>query len=143
MILGWETLDTQQLLVYWSALEKVEMDTQSALAMIEWELHQRMEADGATAIAHDTLDARLVRTAPTYDYGRLRGLAELVPPEVLAQAFTPEHEAIAIVPDKWDARVFKTWKKYGATVAAVIENATIPGAARLVIKRKEVPVQSV
>ena len=103
---------------------------------IELKLRQRMEAEGATAIAHPTLTCELKAPTPTYDYGKLHGLAELVPPDVLATGYTPPHEETVTVPERWDARVFKTWAKYGAGVARVINDAAIPGTPRLVIKSK-------
>ena len=104
---------------------------------LEFQIRLNMETDGATAIAHPTLTCELKAPSPTYDYGKLLGLAEFLPSDVLATGYIPMHFETVTVPDRWDARVFKTWVKYGAAVAQVIESARIPGTPRLVIKSKK------
>ena len=130
-------MDNDSLLNLHQQILMNEARTRKSRERIEFILRQRMEADGASSIAHETLTCELVYPSPTYDYGKLRALAELVPPHVLAEAFWPEHEEVLIVPDKWDARVFKTWAKYGHAVQEVISAAAIPGTPRLRIKPKE------
>ena len=130
-------MDNNELLIMHRDIAMVESSYRKNRERIESILRQRMEADGARSIAHETLTCELVYPSPTYDYSKLRGLAELVPPHVFAEAFWPEHEEVLIVPDKWDARVFKTWAKYGHAVQEVIAAAAIPGTPRLRIKPKE------
>ena len=129
-------LDNYDLLSIWIELEGHKRNATLHIDRIEFELKRRMEADGATAIAHPTLEVKLISPSPTYDQGKLRGLAELVPPEILATGFTPAHPETIIVPDKWNAVKFKTWVKYGDAVTKVISDAAIPGTPRVRIKRK-------
>ena len=86
-------------------------------------------------MSFDILD--ILALAETYDNGKLAALRELLPPEEIARAYTPAHEETRQVPESWDARVFRSWGKYGKDVAAIIERATIPGAPRLSIKAKK------
>ena len=132
-------LDNNQLLLTWELNNKMAAICTSWTARIEFELKLRMEADGATAIAHPLLTCELKTPSPTYDTGKLRGLAELVPPEILATGFTPAHPETIMVPDKWNATKFKAWVKYGDAVAQVISDAAIPGTPRVRITRKEAP----
>ena len=106
--------------------------------VIEQELFARMTENNATVIDHVTHEATLVRT-PQVDRSKLYPLAEIVPPEVLAKGFTPQHEetTTTIVPDKWNMQQVKTWKKYGKEAQEIIDNATTLGPPRLVIKAKK------
>ena len=139
----WEAYDTQLLLAYWSAIEQVEADYRSTRARIEFTLTQRMKRDGATAIAHETLDVKLQMPSPNYDHGKLRSVAELVPPDEWAKGFTPAHWSEPVwVEDKFNLIKIKPLAKYGDAVAKVISDAAIPGTPRLVIKRKPDSEQS-
>ena len=130
------SLDNQQLLDKWEVINAGFQYYKEIRDRLELELRQRMEAEGATAIAHPDLLCELQYPSPTYDYGKLRGLAELVPPEELAKGFTPAHEETRVVPDKWNMVKIKPLAKYGAAVAEIIEGAAIPRTPRLVIKLK-------
>ena len=129
-------LDNNQLLLKWDIVDRTAASFMVWKDRIEFELKRRMEGDGATAIAHPLLTCELKTPSPTYDTGKLRGLAELVPLDVLATGFTPAHEEVVMVPDKWNATKFKTWVKYGDAVTKVISDAAIPGTARVRITRK-------
>lgn len=131
------SMDTQHLLNRWEAEMGVENIARERRQRIEFELVQRMQADGATAIPHDSLVCELKAPSPSYDLGKLNGLRELLPDNVILTALTPAHTEIVQVPDRWDARVFKGWGKYGEAVAQVIKAALIPGPPRLQISRKE------
>lgn len=133
------TWDTQTLLESWAMVEETEARQRHFRQRIEFELKRRMEADGATAIPHETLDVALKQDSPTYDWGIMRGLAKLVPPEELAKGFKPAHWGEPVwIEDKWNMTRIKPLAKYGDAVKQVIEAATIPGPARLSIRRKEV-----
>ena len=75
--------------------------------------------------------------SPKYDYGVLRAIAELVPPDEWAKGFTPGHDETVWVEDKYNLTHIKPLVKYGAAVAQVIADAAIPGTPRLVIVRKK------
>lgn len=133
-----EKYDSHQLLDIWAIVESKEAEQRQQRERIEFILRQRMEADGATAIPHPDLTCELKSPSPTYDLGKLRALAELVPPEEMAAGFTPAHWSDPVwVEDKYNMTRIKTLVKYGDAVAHVINAAVIPGPARLSIKRRE------
>ena len=134
-----QSLDNQELLDKWIGAEIALKFWAEERDRIELELRQRMEAEGATALIHPRLFCELRYPSPTYDFGKLRGLAELVPLEELAKGFTPAHWGEPIwVEDKWNMTKIKPLAKYGAAVGEIIAGAAIPGTPRLVIKEKEV-----
>lgn len=106
---------------------------------LEFELQKRLEARGAKELAHPELEVKLDIPSPTYDYGKLRRLAELVPPDVLLTGYSPEHQEtqVVMVKEKWNMVKVKPWVKYGNEVAEVIEGAKMPGGpARLKIRSR-------
>lgn len=134
---NWQHLDNQALLDLWLSFKVTEDSYREDRERLEFELTQRMQVDDATAIPHETLDVKLVTPSPTYDVGRLRAIAELVPPEEWAKGFTAAHWGEPVwVEDKYNLTKIKPLAKYGAAVAQVIADAAIPGPVRLVIKRK-------
>lgn len=113
--------------------------TQEALTReryeIEQELMRRMAADGATILDHPRYDVTLTAKIE-YDRGKLHPLRELVPPEVVAKGYTPEHEETVVVPERWNMTKVKTWAKYGKAAQEIIEAAAFKSAPRLSIKAK-------
>lgn len=103
-------------------------------------LLRRLEGRGAKELHHPELDIKLDTPSPSYDYGKLRKLGELVPPDVLLTGFTPEHQEtqVVTVKEKWNAVKFKTWTKYGKEIQEVIDGARMEsGPARLKISAKK------
>lgn len=104
-------------------------------------LQQRLEARGATELPHPGLVVKLEYPSPSYDVGKLAALREHLPEELLieSKAWTPEHLETNLVPERYDARVFRTFgKKYGDAVAQIIESAKLPGGpARLRVTEKK------
>ena len=99
-------------------------------------LQARLEARDATVLQHPTLDVVLAEGSPTWDYTRLRQLKELVAPEELAAGFTPEHEAVVLVPEKWNMTRVWPLRKLGGDVKGIIEASRIPGRRRLKVTGK-------
>ena len=132
--------DTKDLLDLWDGIEHQEATHRENRQRVEVELRRRMKAEGATAIPHERLTCELKAGSPDYDYGKLNRLRELLRDDVIQTAWTPAH--LEMVPDRWDARTFKTWGKYGNDVARVIEEATIPATPVLRIGRKELPAKT-
>lgn len=117
---------------------KAEAEIRDTRQHRERELQHRLEARGALELPHPDLVVKLEYPSPIYDVSRLRGLAELLPSEVIDLASTPEHLETVLVREKWDARVFRTWgSKYGDAVSQVIEGAKMPsGPGRLRVTEK-------
>jgi hypothetical protein len=102
----------------------------------EMELTRRLQERGATRLDHPTLEVQLVTPSPTYDWNTLRRLAAVVPPEELAKGFTPAHQEVVMIPDKWNLTKIKPLIKYGNAVVEIINAAMIPGTPRLKITAK-------
>ena len=97
-----------------------------------------MEEREAIEIFHPTLSVKLESRHTGYDLSRIQALKELLPPDVIAEAYVPAHEETITVLDKWDARKLLGWpKRFGKKVAEVLEQAELPRSVRLVIKPKE------
>jgi len=103
---------------------------------LTFEAERRMLERRATAIDHPTIECKLEHK-PTYDYGLLVALKEEVSDEILFTGYTPAHEEIITVPEKWDMRVVKTWRKYGSNIGAILDMAIIFGQPKVVVKEKK------
>ena len=127
---GYEDYDDIHLatvIIQWRDKETAARESRQRL---EHELQRRLEARGAMELPHPDLVVKLEYPSPVYDVGKLAALREHLPEDLLLEtkAWTPEHLETNLVPEKYDARVFRTWgKKYGDEVGAVIEGAKLPG----------------
>lgn len=131
-----EALDSPTLVREWAALqERLEAD-RDAQQRIEYVLIKRMEADGATALAHDEFDVKLGYGTGQWDPARLAALREIVPQSAIDEAFVPEHDETIHVSPKWDMRKAARFGKYGKEAQEVLDRAKLPGAPRLSIKRR-------
>ena len=122
------SLEDRDLLDLWASVESEEAKLKDYRQRIEYELLKRLEARDAAEIFHPMIECKINVPSPSYDNGKLRSLCEMLDPEVIETAYTPQHEEKIVVEDKWDARIFKGWgRKYGADVGEVIQNATLSG----------------
>ena len=133
----YDGLDNDALIDLIARDRRVEAVAQESADRAEYALLTRMQADGATAIAHPKYEVELRRAQPTYDTGRLAALRELIPPDEVALGYTPEHEEVVVVAEKYDMRIVKGWTRFGQAVRDVLEGAAITGAPRLRIRRKK------
>jgi len=104
--------------------------------LLEHQIVQAMEADGATILDHPDFNVELSESRE-WDRSKLSPLAELIPPDVLAKSFTPAHQATIDVPDRWDMRQVLALRRRGTRVQEIIDGAQIPGRRRLSVKEKE------
>ena len=112
---------------------------QKQRGLAEQELTCRLQERGALELAHPTLKVTLEYPSPTYDVGKLRALAEIVPPEDYAAAYQPEHIKQVPVAARFDGRRLNTLaRNYGQPVREVMERAQLPSSPRLTVKAKEV-----
>lgn len=132
--------DNQALLDHWINIDAHETFLRKCREDIEFELQQRMEAEGIKVLPHESLTCELKTASPDYEWGKLRAIAEHVPPEEFAKGFTPAHEETRMVPDRWNMTKIKPLIKYGTIVAEIIESATISKRAKLKIERKGIEV---
>lgn len=100
------------------------------------ELLRRMRERGATELPLDGATVRLVRASPTYDLGLLTALKETLTAEWLNKVWTPAHEEMIQVAEKWNGTQLRSAEKLGGEVAAVIQQARIPGRESIVVEAK-------
>jgi hypothetical protein len=109
---------------------------QDARGHIEMELTNRMRADEAVAIPHETHTVELVPSSLAWDYGKLAALREFLPPNEVARAYVPEHQETITVKEKWDMRHTRHFSKFGGVARTIIEGARLEGPRRLRIREK-------
>jgi len=130
------TRDMEELVRRWGVLdERIRKDTEDR-DRLGWAITRSMQEDGATALDHPTHVVELA-TKNEWDRSKLHPLRELIPPEVLAKGYTPEHEETVVVAESWNMQQVKTWVKYGNRVQAIIEGAAKPKPPVLAIRPKE------
>jgi hypothetical protein len=103
----------------------------------EMVLDKRMRDAGATAIPDETLIIERKMGSPTYDGTVLSGLRELIPPEVLAGVYTPEHKETHLIKERWDGVKLRGLRKYGDEVCLIIDQGTIRPMRGIAVRRKE------
>ena len=104
---------------------------------LTFEAERRMLERRATAIDHPDIECILKYPSPTYDYGILVALKKKMSDEELFKAYLPEHRETITVPEKWDARIFKGWRRFGREVTDIIDRAVIPGQPRVQVRAKK------
>lgn len=125
---GFDQMDNIELATFIYIKQQRAAETREEADRASQALLRRMEAVGARAVDHPGLEVALVQPSPKFDVSILATLGELLEPETIAKARTPAHEITTTVPEAWDGRVLQHWpKRYGAAVAAIIEEAKMPG----------------
>ncbi|MAH50201.1 hypothetical protein CMI37_30555 [Candidatus Pacearchaeota archaeon] len=109
---------------------------------IEMELTRRMNADNSTQIPNPYFEVKL--GTPSYDYSRLKALAELVSSDEYRRGYTPAHEETkkVHVPERFDMRVVNAWNKYGSAIQEAIQYAELPLSRRITIHSRELKQES-
>lgn len=130
------TEEASALIGAWAEASREAAEWRERLGHIEWELTCMMQAEGATALSHPDYEVRLA-SRPTYDYGKLAPLRELIPQAEIDKACIPEHKETVTVPEKWDMRTALTFKKFGRDVEAILDGARVDGEPRISIKPKK------
>jgi len=87
---------------------------------------EAMEDQGATIARTDTHVAKLTPKV-SYDPSILAKLREITDPEDLDGVYTPEHEEIRMVPERWNMTKGRKLLKLGNDHQAIIEDAKIFG----------------
>ena len=131
-----EKIDNEALVHTWVGLDMVIRTSADKRGRIEHELTRRLEADDATVLAHPTHTVAITPGKPTWDYSRLAALRELLPESEIAKAYTPAHEQLISVPERWDGTKLRTLRKFGREVAEAIDRARLEARGRLSIKAK-------
>ena len=137
LLMMWQRYDDEALLIMWQHYDASVKEEQFWLGHVEHEIQRRMETRKMRVMPHSELTVKLDLPTPAVDYAALYVLKEMLSPEIIAEGFTPAHEEVVQVPDKWSMIKVNAWgRAYGKDVAVVIEGAKTQGRGRLVIKPK-------
>lgn len=134
------SLDDHGLLMTWDFFTQGIKDKKASLLKVEAEIKRRLDDREGSMIDDPDYTCELKEGRPTWDESGLWRLKELVEPDTLKEnGWTPAYEEVVTnkVPESWNMTNLKKLVRLGKAVAQVIEAARIPGALRMVIKRKE------
>lgn len=105
------------------------------------EVERRMRDTRAQNMVHPEYNVWIPLGKPTYDYGVLAQLREILRPEEYAKAYRPaydEHiDKVVPHPENWDGQQINVLKGLGGDVATIIEQATSRAPGRVQIKQKK------
>ena len=96
---------------------------------------EEMEKDGATIARSENHVAKLTPKV-SYDSTILAKLREITDPEDLDGVYTPEHEEVRKVPEKWNMTKGRALVIFGNAHSAIIEDAKIFGNPTLKVYLK-------
>tara|TARA_Y100000310_G_scaffold111406_1_gene109798 strand:- start:610 stop:1035 length:426 start_codon:yes stop_codon:yes gene_type:complete len=96
---------------------------------------ETMEADGSERMRTPAGIVTLPRSV-TYDASILAGLREITDPADLDGIYTPEHEEVKRVPERWNMSKGRKLLKHSADHAAIIEDAKIYGSPKVKIEKE-------
>jgi hypothetical protein len=132
---GLTAMEDGALIGAWDSFKDAEDLNKKGRQYVEYLLLRRMEERGADAVPAKGHDIKLSHPYDT-DPDRLTPLAELLDPATIAAGYTPPEQVWT--PPKWNMTVVNSWRKFGTTIADIIDGAKLPQPARLSIKRKAV-----
>ena len=105
------------------------------LGIIRMLLTQRMEGTGAT-VMRGTLHNVVGTVKSDYDYSILARLREFLDPDELEGMYTPEHDEVTRVGEKWNMTQTKKLLKLGEPFSTIIEDARVT-VGRMSLKSEE------
>ena len=108
---------------------------QEAEYLLSRQIVETMEADGSERMRTPAGIVTLPRSV-TYDASILAGLREITDPADLDGIYTPEHEEVKRVPERWNMSKGRKLLKHSADHAAIIEDAKIYGSPKVKIEKE-------
>jgi len=108
---------------------------QEAEYLLGRQIVETMEADGSERMRTPAGIVTLPRSV-TYDASILAGLREITDPADLDGIYTPEHEEVKRVPERWNMSKGRKLLKHSADHAAIIEDAKIYGSPKVKIEKE-------
>ena len=69
-----------------------------------------------------------------WDKSKLSQLREMFSPDELKDIYTPEHEEVVTIPEKWNMAKGRRLLKYGSEVSSIIDSARIKGRNKITLK---------
>lgn len=130
-----EKLNDEDLVEEFARVAQEFEEIRAHLGFIRMLLTQRMEATGAT-VMRGTLHNVVGTIKSDYDYSILARLREFLDPDELEGMYTPEHDEVTRVGEKWNMTQTKKLLKLGEPFSAIIEDARVT-VGRMSLKSEE------
>lgn len=108
---------------------------QEAEYLLSRQIVEAMEDDGSERMRTEA-GIVTVTKAVSYDASILARLREITDPADLEGIYTPEHDEVRRVPEKWDMARGRRLLKHSADHAAIIEDAKIYGSPKVKVVRE-------
>ena len=105
--------------------------------MLEGRIVEVMEQEGATVMRAGDRTVKISRPV-TYDATILAGLREITDPLDLDGVYTPAHDEVKRIPEKWDMVKGRRLQNLGNNHRTLIERAKIFGNPRIEVSTKEI-----
>ena len=131
---NWDA-NLQELIDEIKSLEDKLQNLGEAHYIVSRQIIEKMEEDGATIARSDKHVAKLTPKV-SYDSSILANLREITAPEDLVGVYSPEHQEVRTVPEKWNMTKGKKLLKLGNDHKAIIDDAKIFGNPSLKVYEK-------
>ena len=99
----------------------------------EMEITSRLENRNATIMRGENKTVE-ISSKVDWDKSKLSQLREMFSPDELKDIYTPEHEEVVTVPEKWNMAKGRRLLKYGSEVSSIIDSARIKGRNKITLK---------
>ena len=103
--------------------------------LLSRQIIETMEDDGSERMRTPSGIVTIPRSV-SYDASILARLREITDPADLEDCYTPEHDEVRRVPERWDMARGRRLLKHSADHASIITDAKIYGAAKVRIERE-------
>ena len=103
------------------------------IGITEMEITSRLENRNATIMRGENKTVE-ISSKVDWDKSKLSQLREMFSPDELKDIYTPEHEEVVTVPEKWNMAKGRRLLKYGSEVSSIIDSARIKGRNKITLK---------
>lgn len=103
------------------------------IGITEMEITGRLENRNATVMRGENKEVE-ISSKVDWDKSKLSQLREMFSPDELKDIYTPEHEEVVTVPEKWNMAKGRRLLKYGSEVSSIIDSARIKGRNKITLK---------
>ena len=103
------------------------------IGITEMEITSRLENRNATIMRGENKTVE-ISSKVDWDKSKLSQLREMFSPDALKDLYTPEHEEVVTVPEKWNMAKGRRLLKYGSEVSSIIDSARIKGRNKITLK---------
>ena len=103
------------------------------IGITEMEITSRLENRNATIMRGENKTVE-ISSKTEWDKSKLSQLREMFSPDELKDIYTPDHEEVVTIPEKWNMAKGRRLLKYGSEVSSIIDSARIKGRNKITLK---------